>query len=190
LRKVDIFGITHFCIHVLQVESSEIGPMENRPVAVATSSTSRLRNVDLPSRQRARRTNDPLASIDMNTARGRRVADLVRAYLRSLGNPAGIEQQAAIIAAAELQVLAEEVRTTALRDAGHADLDQVIRLQGAADRAVRRLGIKPAAKPAFVPLRERWALEVEAESKDTPDAESLTSDVPKAAVPPDAAAVS
>jgi hypothetical protein len=156
--------------------------LENRSAAAGVPSSSRPRTAELPSRQRARRTNDPLAGLDLNTARGRRCGDFVRAYLQMLGNPADIERQAAVIAAAELQVLAEEARTTALRDAGHADLDQVIRLQGAADRAVRRLGIKPAAKPAFVPLRERWALEIEAESKDTSDAETLTSDVPKAAV--------
>lgn len=115
--------------------------MENRPVAVAASSTSRSHLADLPSRLRARRTNNPFASIETNTARGRRISDLVRAYLRALGNPTNIEHQAAIIAAAELQVLAEEARTTALRDAGRADLDQVLRLQGVADRALRRLNI-------------------------------------------------
>jgi hypothetical protein len=122
--------------------------LENRSAAAAAPSSSRSRTVELPSRQRARRTNDPFANIETNTARGRRVADLVRAYLRALDNPADIERQAAVIAAAELQVLAEEARTGALK--GHADLDQVIRLQGAADRAVRRLGVKPgkAAVPA------------------------------------------
>ncbi len=91
--------------------------------------------------QRARRTNDPLADINTKTARGRRIADLVRAYLSALGNPIEIERQAAVIAAAELQVLAEEARALALKQIGHADLDQVIRLQGAADRAVRKLGL-------------------------------------------------
>ena len=96
----------------------------------------------MPKRQRARRTNDPFAGLDMNTARGRRTADLVRAYLAASGNPDGIERQAAAIAAAELQVLAEEVRATALKEGASADLDRVVRMQGAADRALRRLGIK------------------------------------------------
>ncbi len=82
----------------------------------------------------------------MNTARGRRTADLVRAYMAAAGNPKGPERQAAVIAAAELQVLAETVRAAALAGTGNVDLDQVIRVQGAADRAVRRLGIKPAAE--------------------------------------------
>ena len=123
--------------------------LENRLAAVAPPSFSRTRIDELPSRQRARRTNDPLAEIATNTARGRRVADLVRAYLRALGNPANIEQQAAVIAAAELQVLAEEARGAALKETGRADLDQVIRVQGAADRAVRALGLDPSAS--------RWA---------------------------------
>ncbi len=120
--------------------------LENRSAAVDLPSRSHLPGDELPSRQRARRTNDPLADINMNTARGRRTADLVRAYMAAAGNPKGPERQAAVIAAAELQVLAETVRAAALAGTGNVDLDQVIRVQGAADRAVRRLGIKPAAE--------------------------------------------
>jgi hypothetical protein len=119
----------------------------NRPVAVTRPYPCRSPGVDLPKRQRARRTNDPFANLDMNTARGRRTADLVRAYLAALGHPADIERQAAVIAAAELQVLAEEARAAALKEGAAADLDRVVRVQGAADRAVRRLGIKPGGAP-------------------------------------------
>jgi hypothetical protein len=130
--------------------------LDSRPIAAADPSPSRTSRTDVGPRQRARRTNNPLADIDTNTARGRRTADLVRAYLAILGNPAEIERQAAIIAAAELQTLAEEARTAALRDAGHADLDRVVRMQGAADRAVRRLGIKPG-QPSTPSLVEHLA---------------------------------
>jgi hypothetical protein len=91
-----------------------------------------------------------------NTARGRRIADLVRAYLAALGDPADIERQSAVIAAAELAVLAEEARTAALKQGAAADLDQVVRVQGAADRALRRLGIRPGAEPK-VPSLAEWA---------------------------------
>jgi hypothetical protein len=64
---------------------------ENRAAAVTSPSASRVRSVDLPKRQRARRTNDPFAGIDTNTARGRRIAD-VRAYLLALGSPPEIER--------------------------------------------------------------------------------------------------
>lgn len=129
-------------------------------VAVTEPSNSTARaEPQLASRQ-ARRTNNPLAGIDTNTGRGRRIADLVRAYLRALGNPGDIERQAAVIAAAELQVLAEEARAAALRQPGQADLNQVVRMQGAADRAVKALGIKPGAadaEPTFSDvLRADW----------------------------------
>ena len=140
--------------------------LENRLAAVAPPSFSRTRIDELPSRQRARRTNDPLAEIATNTARGRRVADLVRAYLRALGNPANIEQQAAVIAAAELQVLAEEARGAALKETGRADLDQVIRVQGAADRAVRALGLDRKREPVGQSLAEYLAALSEAEMPD------------------------
>ncbi len=92
----------------------------NRTATVLAPSGPRLPGGDLSKRQRARRTNDPFAGLDMNMARGRRAADLVRAYLAALGNPTDIERQAAVIAAAELQVLAEEARSVALkRPGGH-----------------------------------------------------------------------
>jgi hypothetical protein len=131
--------------------------LEKRSAAVSAPSPIRSFGVELPCRQRARRTNDPLADTNTNTARGRRIADLVRAYLRALGNPIEIERQAAVIAAAELQVLAEEARASALKQSnGGADLDQIVRVQGAADRALRRLGIKPG-KPAAPSLAEHLA---------------------------------
>lgn len=145
--------------------------LENRTAFAADATAARARNAE-PARQlRAKRTNDPFAEISTNTARGRRVADLVRAYLRALGNPANIEQQAAVIAAAELQVLAEEARGAALNEAGPTDLDQVIRVQGAADRAVRRLGIKFSNAPASGPtLAEYLESRATALSKEaTPD---------------------
>jgi hypothetical protein len=135
--------------------------LENRAVINASPPLARAAPGPLAPCQRARRTNDPLATIETNTARGRRVADLVRAYLKALGNPVDIERQAAVIAAAELQVLAEEARSAALKS-GSPDLDQVVRVQGAADRAVRRLGIKPGAAAPQLSMRERLIAEAEA----------------------------
>lgn len=146
--------------------------LENRSIAVATPLSSRARSAELPSRQRAKRTNNVLAGIDTNTARGRRIADLVRAYLQALGNPAEIERQAAVIAAAELQVLAEAARAAALKQS-IGDIDQVIRVQGAADRAVRKLGLDHQRKPAPIPLRDLLAAEAEAAADDGEHAEDL-----------------
>jgi hypothetical protein len=139
--------------------------LENRAATIRQPSLARALGVELPSRQRARRTNDPLATIETNTARGRRIADLVRAYLKALGNPTDIERQAAVIAADELQVLAEEARAAALKS-GSPDLDQVERVQGAADRAVRRLGIKPGAARSNEPDLATYLSQITTESED------------------------
>jgi hypothetical protein len=111
--------------------------------ATGTQSTSRELRDEPQSKRRSRRTNNVFADLDLNSSRGRRVADLVRSYLKALGDPYDAGRQAAVIQAAELQVLAEEARTAALREPETADLDALVRIQGAADRALRRLGIKP-----------------------------------------------
>jgi hypothetical protein len=129
--------------------------LANRTAPDVQPSLERLAT-EQPAKLRARRTNDLFAGIKLTTARGRRIADLARAYIAALGNPAEIERQAAVIAAAELQVLAEEARTTALKHGVAPDLDQVVRIQGAADRALRRLGVRPGAEPK-VPTLAEWA---------------------------------
>lgn len=113
--------------------------------AVAASSASRTLRAELPKRLRSARANDPYAGTNLNTAQGRRLRDLASSYLRALDNPQDVARQAQVIAAAELQVLAEEARATALREPGTADLEQAVRLHGLADRALRRLGIKATA---------------------------------------------
>jgi hypothetical protein len=104
-------------------------------------------------RRRSRRTNHPLAHLNKNGSDGRRVADLTRAYLKALGNPTDVERQAACVQAAELAVIAENARTSALKTGALPDLDACVRVQGAADRALARLGLgqAPASKPAKVP---------------------------------------
>jgi hypothetical protein len=103
---------------------------------------------DPPIRRRSHRTNNPLSGIASNSVQGRRVADLVRAYLRQLGQPSDVRIQAQAIACAELAVLAEVTRTAALAN-GMPDvnlLDQVIRLEAAAGRAQRKLGLDTPPK--------------------------------------------
>lgn len=114
-----------------------------------------------PSRQRAKRTNNPLHGLDRTSALGRRVADLTKAFLAAFGNPIDIQRQAQIIAAAELVALAEEARAVALRDPAKADFGAIGRLQGASDRAVRRLELKPYQAAERPSLRERLAAEAD-----------------------------
>jgi hypothetical protein len=156
---------------------SEARPMTTHALRTVTADRSapmRSTVAGLPPAQRARRTNDPFAGIRTNTACGRRIADLVRAYLLALGNPTEIDRQAEVIAAAELQVLAEEARSLALKQVGHADLDQVIRLQGAADRAVRKLGLPDRKREPEGPtlsdiLADRYGTE---HNEDAPEGEA------------------
>jgi hypothetical protein len=129
----------------------------HRSAAAHDASASRVLTAEPPRGQRAKRTNNALAGVNMNTARGRRVADLVRSYLKALGNPDDVGRQAEIITAAELQVLAEEGRAAALQSPKTGDLDCIVRIQGAADRALRRLGIKPGAAQKPPTLKEYLA---------------------------------
>jgi hypothetical protein len=106
-----------------------------------------LRNIKTPGDvhmgRRTKRTNDPTVTlVNRNTYRGRRTVDLIRAYLHRLGNPTDTELQARVIAAAELVVLAEEVRGGAL-NSGRCKPNEIARLEFAASRAVARLGLEP-----------------------------------------------
>jgi hypothetical protein len=111
----------------------------------------------LPRTHRSARSNNPFAGINRRTAGGRRIADLVRQYLDALGNPQDIGVQAQVIAAAEMAVIAEAVRTRALLEPASADLDAIVRMQRAADQAMRRLGIKATAAAKTPTLAEYLA---------------------------------
>lgn len=105
---------------------------------------------------RAAVTNNPLRRASGNTAAGRRVRDLYRAYLEAMGNPADAVAQADALAAAELKVAAEEARGRLL-SGETADVDQVVRIENLAHRASRKLGIRPGGAPAATTLAEHLA---------------------------------
>jgi hypothetical protein len=142
------------CRVLIIARMSFVNQTANRSAAADIPPRRRSLVGERPKQQRGRRTNDPLATVNLNTAQGRRVADLTRAYLAALDAPVEIDRQAAVVAPAELQVLAEEARGAALREGASADLDRVVRMQGAADRALRRLGIKPGAPARVQTLQE------------------------------------
>jgi hypothetical protein len=115
--------------------------LENRPAAVAEPTGARAASAERPAALRARATNDPLhGRASRNTAQGRRIGDLFDAYLRAMGNPADALAQANALAAAELKVATEDARAKLLAG-GDIDPDQVVKLEGAAARAERKLGI-------------------------------------------------
>jgi hypothetical protein len=122
--------------------------MEATPIrnsADATLTAGRVLTEPSP-KQRARRTNDPFSGLSKNTAIGRRVADLLRSFLRAMGDPDDVVLQANALRAAELTVAAEAARGRLL--AGGGDADQVVRLEGTAARAARALGLDRKREPA------------------------------------------
>jgi hypothetical protein len=70
---------------------------------------------------------------------------LIAAYVEALGGNVGPIVLANVERAADLEMLAREMRDAVRR--GVAKVSDMTRLEGAADRAVRRLGL-PAAKAA------------------------------------------
>jgi len=99
--------------------------------------TSRPRNL------RSKITNRPRRmAIDGRSALGRRVRDLAESYAEELGGWATLTdtQTAAVRAAAEMTALYEKARHDALVE-GRADPDALVRLEGASNRAIRRLGL-------------------------------------------------
>jgi hypothetical protein len=117
-----------------------------RTAAVNEPSAARAPNVEPAHRLRARRTNDPFAGgLSKNTAAGRRVADLLRSFMRAMGDPGDTIAQANALRAAELTVAAETARAKLL--AGDGDIDAVVRIEGMAARSVKALGIKDAKPP-------------------------------------------
>jgi hypothetical protein len=111
-----------------------------------------------PRRVRAAVTNDPLRlrGLDARSRTGRRRADLIVQFIAASGGRDRITegQLGDIVRAAELVALAEDARLTALKGGSEVDLVALVRLEGVADRAVRRLGIPSAAgKPVEVDLK-------------------------------------
>jgi hypothetical protein len=98
-------------------------------------------------------TNSPLSRWSGNTVTGRRIRDLYRSYMIARGNPTDTATQALVLAAAEQVVIAEIARRDHL--AGKVDLNAVVRAEGTAARALRRIGMnKITPKPAGPTLNE------------------------------------
>ena len=122
---------------------------QRNPRPIRSTSASR------PPNTRAAATNKPRRMVISGwTALGRRLRDLADSYVVKLGGWEALTdmQAAAVRRAAELMALAEQTRANALRN-GCADPVALARLEGCADRAVRRLRLDQI--PEKVPsLRE------------------------------------
>jgi hypothetical protein len=96
-----------------------------------------------PVNNRSKITNRPRRmAIDGRSALGRRVRDLAESFALQLGGWSKLSnmQADAVRCAAEMQALFEKARHDALVE-GRADPDALVRLEGASNRAMRRLGI-------------------------------------------------
>ena len=148
--------------------------LENHPAGAAAPSSTRAATVEPPKRLRAKLTNNPMAArASRNTARGRRIADLYRAYVMALGNPVDTVTLSNVLAAAELKAASELMRDKLL--AGAPDVDHVllVKIEGLANRAERKLGIAPRVEPKppktlAEHLRERAAERARAASDAPP----------------------
>jgi hypothetical protein len=107
----------------------------------------------LPTR-RARTTNDPLSRNSRATARGRRIADVFRAYMQRMTDRSSFAQTDAL-AAAELKVDAEDVR--ARRAAGTASIDEVVKAERLVRHAERKLGLDRPQQAAAKPKKTTFA---------------------------------
>ena len=123
---------------------------------------------------RAKTSNDPrwLRGHSGCTPAGRRRRDLVDAFITALG---GIEsltevQLMGVRKAAELTVIAEQARARALTTDGDTpiDLTGIVRAEGAADRAVRALGIKSSPAAPKVPTIAEWLAERTSRAAEAP----------------------
>jgi hypothetical protein len=124
--------------------------MYQQPHSAAAVRDQRATMVEPAPTRRSKTSNNPLKRFNGNTRRGRRFSDLLRSYLRAMGNPVEANRQADALAAAELKCAAEDLRARLLAGPTVAlgDLEQIVRLENLADRAVRKLGLRPAGKSA------------------------------------------
>jgi hypothetical protein len=139
--------------NTLAVRSSS----ESRPARVRSGSDGRSFRI------RSRASNDPnyIPKQPNLRAQDRRRRDLIAAFLSALG-PSGLNDlvQNDVRRAVELMVGAEMARAGMLRGEP-TDMLALVRLEGVASRAVRRLGLKvepaPAKAGGLALARQRWA---------------------------------
>jgi hypothetical protein len=85
-----------------------------------------------------------LESLDGRTVGARRARELARGFQAELGGTVSATQRFAIERAAALVALAEDARARRLAGDLGVSLEDVVRTDNAAARAVKALGIKPA----------------------------------------------
>jgi hypothetical protein len=129
--------------------------------------------------------------VSANTPLGRRLRDMADHLAAGLGGWSQLNelQTAAVRKAAELWALSEDARAQRLKGATDVTLDEILQLERAADRAIRRLGIQPGSgKPApSAPTFAEIALQAQADAARR-RAHELAADAEEAAPPEQAPA--
>jgi hypothetical protein len=92
-----------------------------------------------------------IASLDGRTIAARRARELVAAFEAELGGVLTAGQRLAVERAAQLVALAEDARSRRLGGDMAVSLEDLVRVDNAASRAVRQLRIGAAAAPAPSP---------------------------------------
>jgi len=110
--------------------------------------------VPKPSKVRSKITNDP-SQRHGRSAEARRVKDLFASYIAALGGPVDVATQALVLSAAEHVAIAERTRADVI--AGKLAPTEAVRSQGAADRALRRIGLNRPATPPRKTFQEKMA---------------------------------
>jgi hypothetical protein len=94
----------------------------------------------------------------------KRRKELIAGFVAAMGQDAlSPVQSSAVVRAADLVALSEQQRAKALSGDAAVDMEGLVRLEGAADRAVRRLGIKPGTNQSKPPSIAEYAARKAAE---------------------------
>jgi hypothetical protein len=128
----------------------------DRPAIAATSRPDRIPTAGRSLADRSAITNDPSSRWSGRTANGRRARDLYRGYVTQLGGPTDPPTLALVVTAVERVLIAENARADYL--AGKViSLEDIVRLERAADKALSRLKLDRMQAPKRKSLTEKLA---------------------------------
>jgi len=102
-----------------------------------------------------------VADLDGRTRAARRARELAKAFEDEIGGTISASQRLAIERAAALVALSEDAKARRLAGDRDISLDDVVRVDGAAQRAVKALALDRKRQPAIMTLRDRLAAEAE-----------------------------
>jgi hypothetical protein len=111
--------------------------------------------------------------VTLRSALGKRIRRLADTFAVGLGGWAALTdiQVAAVRRAAELAAIAETARARMLAGDQAVSLDDLVRVDAASDRALRRLGIKPGAPRSNEPDLATYLANLAAQEPATPEPE-------------------